>query len=111
LFAEEVVTAGLRSTAHGPEWMAPENQETLGLLHATPIGSISQAERVQQVDWALRTLEKSEDGVAQLVRDRAKQVEEGHERLRRQVGGRRLRVVPHQPDLLGVYVLLPGGTR
>jgi superfamily II DNA or RNA helicase len=111
LFAEEVVTAAFRSTINGPEWMAPESQETLALLQATPVGSIAQAERTQQVDWALHTLEKYEEELAQIARARARGVEEAHERLRRQVGGRRLRVLPHQPDLLGVYVLLPGGAR
>jgi superfamily II DNA or RNA helicase len=111
LFAEEVVTAAFRSTSNGPDWIALESEEALALLQERPTGSISQAERTQQVEWALRTLEKHADGLMQLARARAKDVEETHERLRRQVGGRRLRVVPHLPDMLGVYVLMPGGTR
>lgn len=111
MFAEEVITVAMRSTTNDPEWIAPDSPDALVLLEATPVGSISQAERTQQVQWALHALDRHGEGLIRLVQERAKEVERAHERLRQQVGGRRVRVTVYEPDILGVYVLLPGGTR
>lgn len=111
LFAEEVVTAAFTSTSNGADWVAPDTPDALALLDATPVGSISQTERTQQVQWALEALDKHAEDLMRLVCERAKEVEEAHERLRQQIGGRRVRVTPYEPDTLGVYVLMPGGAR
>jgi hypothetical protein len=49
------------------------------------------------------------DGLRDVAATRAAELEEAHARLRRYTGGGRLRVEAYDPDLLGVYVFVPGG--
>jgi superfamily II DNA or RNA helicase len=111
LFGEEVVAAGFRPTGDGLEWLDANGQEVSTLLQASATASISQQERVRQVDWALGTLEQSAKRLRELASARAKEIEAAHERLRQQAGGRKIKVFPYAPDILGVYVLVPGGSR
>ena len=86
-------------------------EEIISLLkeHATWKGS--QQERVQQVDWAVRTLRSAGDDLDQIADVRARELEESHARLRHYVGGGQVKVKPYHPDVLAVYVLVPGGGR
>jgi hypothetical protein len=111
MFAEEVVTAGFRGTTNGPEWLPANSDEVLGLLQASTVGSPSQQERIEQIAWALGVVGKASDGLEKVAQARAKEIETSHERLRQQAGGRNIRALPYQPDILGVYVLVPGGRR
>jgi superfamily II DNA or RNA helicase len=110
-FGEEVVTTAFRPTGNGPEWLDPDSGEVLALLQARPIGSVAQDERVRQVEWALRIVDGHRRDLRTIAQRRAEELEAAHERLRQQTGGRRLRVEPYEPDVLGAYVLLPGGQR
>lgn len=111
-FAEEVVTTGFRRTNDGLVWLPSNDKSTLALLEAVvPIGQISQQERSQQVSWALQMADGANAGLNQIAHERAKESQAAYARLREQIGGSQITVTPHPPDILGVYVLLPGGGR
>lgn len=111
LFAEEVLVAGFRALGDEVEWLATGSEELLSLLKSVPSGPISSQERVEQVQWALDTLRASTDPLEQLKRDRAAEVEASYNRLRQDLQTKRVSVSAYDPDVLGVYVLIPGGRR
>lgn len=113
LFAEEVVTVQFSSTSNGINWSKPNDPEVLQRLEELePKGQISQQERVNQVQWALERLKAVEKDINAIADSRAVELSEAHDRLREQTGGARIEVrAHHPPDLLGVYVLVPGGGR
>jgi hypothetical protein len=111
LFAEEILTAGYKRLGQKTEWLPANGKEALDLLEQIkPVGSITQQERVQRVAAAvdeLKGLQKELEGIAN---QRADELEESHARLREYTGGGRIKATPHlPPDVMGVYVLLPGG--
>jgi len=113
LFAEEIVTLSFRRDGDKLVWSAPNNQDTLKLLEAVkPQGEISQQERVEQVTWAVECIQQAEPDLNAIADARALELAASHERLRQQTGGSKIEVTAHHPpDVLGVYVLLPGGGR
>ena len=111
-FAEEVVTTGFSRGDTGLVWFPPNDKVTLALLEGVvPKGQITQQERIQQVGWALQMIESATAGLDRIKNERAKESEAAYDRLREQIGGSQITVTPHDPDILGVYVLLPGGGR
>lgn len=112
-FAEEIVVTGFRR--EGGErvvWLAAGGPELLELLEgAHPVGNMPDEERRRQVSWALEVL--SGNGAREVLEDlalsRAVALEECHSRLSRQSGGGAVKVHPYSPDILGVYVFVPGG--
>lgn len=93
------------------EWNAPGLVTWWTQLHpgATP----SPQERAEQRDWALELLARSRTELEDLGRRRAQVWEEGYRRLRQAARGLGppARIEPFAPDVLALYVLLPGGTR
>jgi superfamily II DNA or RNA helicase len=111
-FAEEVVTTGFTRGDKGLVWVSSNDKATLSLLEgAVPKGQISQQERTEQVAWALHMIEGAKSDLDRIKNERAKGAEAAYDRLREQIGGSQITVAPHNPDILGVYVLLPGGDR
>ena len=113
-FAEEVVTSGFSRSDKGLDWLPTNDKATLALLEAVvPKGHITQPERIEQVSWALQTLESAKSDLEQIAQDRAKEAEAAYARLRELTGGSQITVSPalNSPDILGIYVLLPGGSR
>ncbi len=111
LFAEEIVTASFRRSGDQLEWLQTNGEEIISLLKERATWNGSQQERVQQVDWAVRTLRSAGDDLDQIAGVRAHELEESHARLRHYVGGGQVKVKPYHPDVLAVYVLVPGGGR
>lgn len=113
LFAEEVLTAGFKKLGDNVDWLAANSRETLDLLERiSPEGSISQQERIERVSAALDELKGCQKELEAIANQRAHELEEAHARLREYTGGGRIRATPHlPPDIMGVYVLLPGGAR
>jgi hypothetical protein len=111
LFAEEIVTAGFRRSGDQLEWLQTNGEEITRLLkeHATWTGSPQ--ERVQQVDWAVRALRSAGGDLDEIADVRARELEESHARLRHYTGGGQVKVKPYHPDILAVYVMVPGGSR
>src|SRR5271157_639692 len=113
LFAEEIVTLAFHRQDDKIAWSAPNDENTLTLLEeVVPKGSISQQERVEQVRWANERIEEAKSELNAIADARAVELAASHERLRQQTGGTKIEVTAHHPpDVLGVYVLLPGGGR
>jgi len=111
-FAEEVVTSGCTRGDKGLVWLRSNDKETLSLLESVvPKGQITPQERTQQVAWALQMIQGAKADLDRIKNERAKEAEAAYDRLREQIGGSQITVTPHDPDILGVYVLLPGGGR
>jgi len=111
-FAEEVVTTGFSRGDNGLRWLPTNDKATLTLLETVvPKGQISQKERIQQVSWTLQMMEGAKSDLDRVAHERAKESEAAYARLREQIGGSQISVMPHAPDILGIYVLLPGGGR
>jgi hypothetical protein len=111
-FAEEVVTTGFTRGDKGLVWLPSNDKTALSLLEGVvPKGQISQQERTEQVAWALQMIETAKADLDRIRSERAHEAEAAYGRLREQIGGSQITVRPHDPDILGVYVLLPGGGR
>lgn len=111
-FAEEVITTGFSPSEQGLVWLQANDKATLALLESViPKGQITQQERREQVSWGLQVIEGARADLERIASERAKEAETAYARLREQIGGSQITVTPHPPDILGVYVLLPGGGR
>lgn len=113
-FAEEVVTAAFsRGTNGAMEWLPANDKDMLALLEGvSPKGQISQQERTEQTKWALEVVGNAVADLDRIAGDRAKEIETAYDRLRETIGsGAHIAVEPYRPDLLGIYVLVPGGAR
>jgi hypothetical protein len=113
-FAEEVITTGFSRSEKGLVWLPTNDKATLALLETVvPKGQITQQERIEQVSWALQTMESAKSDLERIAQERAKESEAAYARLREQIGGSQITVTPalNSPDILGLYVLLPGGGR
>lgn len=113
LFAEEVVVTGLERSGGRDIWFEPGDPKLLHLLEeARPETNISPAEREEQVRWALEHVGKHREQLDAIARRRAAEVAQAHQRVRRLTAERpRVEAEAYPPDLLGLYVLLPGGER
>jgi superfamily II DNA or RNA helicase len=110
-FAEEVLTIAFR--AEGSVLVAtPTNDPAvLKLLESVqPAGNISAQEKEQRITRALQELNETSDKLRTTANERAAELEATYDRLKGTLGGGKVKVsVADTPDLLGVYVLLPGG--
>src|SRR4029077_8867742 len=106
-FAEEVVTTGFSRRDKGLVWLPTNDKATLALAEiVVPKGQITQQERVEQVSWALQSIESAKSDLERIVHERAKESEAAYARLREQIGGSQITVTPalNSPDILGLYV-------
>ena len=113
-FAEEILTTGFRRDQGELVWLAPGGEEVEVLLEeARPVGNLIPEERQRQVEWALELVqtEPAQTHLRELVDRRARELEQSHANLRQYTGGGTLRIEPYDPDLLGIYVFVPGEAR
>lgn len=111
-FAEEVVSSGFASQAGVLRWLAHDGEEVRTLLEQrTTSGTMAPEERVRQVKWAIEVLksEEAQAAIDGLAKSRASNLSESYRRLEQYVGSGRVSVEPYRPDVLGVYVFVPGG--
>jgi hypothetical protein len=109
-FAEEVVVAAFkRGEGNEPLWIEPVESYGIDLLkNARPVSNMSDTEKASKVDWALGMLK--DQWYEEVIEKRSRTLSESHSRLRKVVGANKLNVDPHTPpDVLGCYVLVPGG--
>lgn len=91
-------------------WGTPNETATLGLLDAAqPAANISPQEKQQRIAKALDELSASSSQLKAIADARASELEATYDRLKGAIGGGKVKASPYAPDLLGVYVLLPGG--
>ncbi|MGH2531570.1 MAG: helicase-related protein [Thermomicrobiales bacterium] len=112
-FAEEVVLVAIESQGGQPRWIEPLDTAARELLTAAdrPVANMSQSERAEHVQWALGLLDRTPSCYQPIVQWRVEQLQASHNRLRKLVKASPLKVDAHDPDLLGCYVLVPGGSR
>jgi hypothetical protein len=108
-YAEEVVLAAFRRQDGLPVWIQPWERARELLEIARPTGNMEPGERTDQVSWALDLL-GSDPAWFEAVADwRSAQLQESNDRLRSLVRAGRLEIEAHAPpDVLGLYVLVPG---
>jgi hypothetical protein len=107
-FAEEVVAAAFQRVQGNIEWLEPFQEEALKLLSdAKATANVSNADRSENVKDALAMLQG--DWHSPIVSQRVESLKESHARLRNMVKSPRLKVTPHDPDIIGCYVLVPAG--
>jgi superfamily II DNA or RNA helicase len=111
-FAEEVITVASRAEGTGLTWSDPNDPAMLAVLaSAQAAGNISPQEKQQRIARALEELQSSSGQLKSIAEARATELEASYDRLKGTLGGGRVKVKlsDRSPDLLGVYVLLPGG--
>jgi superfamily II DNA or RNA helicase len=109
-FAEEVITAAYDTPSGKISWKAANDPDFAELLEgAKASGNISPQEKEERVKLALAELKADRGTLESIARQRASDLEATYERLKPTMGGAKVGVVAYPPDLLGVYVLVPGG--
>ena len=110
-FAEEVVLAAFSAADGKPEWLEPLDAEPRALVErAEAVANLSDAERATEVSWALSMLDADPRWFQSILDWRQSELEQAHERLRAMSGAGALTIDPKvPPDILGCFVLLPGG--
>lgn len=71
----------------------------------------SLGERQEALAWGLNVLAVEESAIAEQVQGRVQEIETTYRRLLNVLVDGRVRVQAYAPDWLGVYVLVPGGSR
>ena len=109
-FAEEIILAGFQRHEDRLVWLEPLAEAPRQILEAArPVANMPAPERTSHVGWALDML-KEGDWFAPLISWRLNRLQESHQRLRKLVKAHKLSIQPHTPpDILGCYVLVPGG--
>ena len=110
-FAEEVGTTGYRAEGGNLNWYPANDPSLLSLLEAAEVsGNITTKEKQQRLQRALEEVRTSKAELQRISDSRGDDLEAAHDRLREQIGGRAVKARAYPPDILGIYVLLPGGT-
>ena len=112
-FAEEVVTAAFQRRHTDIIWLQPFQEQSLKLLEegGTQISAnMSPTERQEHIHWALNMLEGN--WYEEISAERTAALKAAHNRLSSTLGNRAATVQPYNPpDIMGCYVLVPGGAR
>jgi hypothetical protein len=108
-FAEEIVLAAFTRRDGKVSWLEPWESARPLLENARPAGNLETAEREAQVRWALDLLASDPGWHEPVVARRTEALRDSNDRLRSLVGAGKLCISPYTPpDILGLYVLLPG---
>jgi superfamily II DNA or RNA helicase len=111
-FAEEVITVASQAEGTGLIWSGANDPAMLAVLSSVQAaGNISPQEKQQRITKALEELQSDSEKLKKIADSRAVELEASYDRLKGTLGGGRVKVrlSDQSPDLLGVYVLLPGG--
>jgi hypothetical protein len=111
LLSEECLTVAVPD---GGELAMLDETQALALMAAEPSRNMAEAQRTEQIEFALGDLAELDETFTAIAEDRAAALLADHTRVRAAAGGRsetlgvRYRVKPALPvDVIGVYVLLP----
>ena len=109
LLAEEILPIAYTGEATAPIWL--EQKTVDALLVATPSGNVPSTLAKQQLDHFINEIPSLEPELDRIARDRAEAQRDAHERVRQSARQRgTVEVRPVLPvDVLGAFVLLPGG--
>lgn len=108
IVAEEMILWGYRGSLNQNSFLSQEEAEKL-IGEAFPVEDISKQRQISVITGEINELEKLNDVLKEVVRERSEKLIEAHERFRKLLGGRRYKVVEPvlPPDVLGIYVLIP----
>jgi superfamily II DNA or RNA helicase len=111
-FAEEVLMAAFHQDGSGITWLTPI-AEAKKLIDAPLVPGVNMphAERTAHVRWALDLLDFAPDTFAAILKERRQEIEKSNNRLRGMLKQGKIQVIAHPPDILGLYVLVPGASR
>jgi acyl-CoA reductase-like NAD-dependent aldehyde dehydrogenase len=106
MLAEEGLVIGAEGLSE-VRWL--ETEQALNLLDtAKPTRNMSAEEQSEWVQEALNLWRERKADVQRIVDQRAKALQEAHRRVRKLLKEAPVTVKPHPPELLAVYVLVPG---
>ncbi len=110
LVAEEMLLWGYQAAAADQDFFGPDEAKIL-LLNSRPTANRSPEANAATLEYELMQLDALKADFDQVAEQRARHLVEAHERFGQFVEKKRYQVVyPVLPmDVLGVYVLLPGG--
>lgn len=108
MLAEECLLRGFLRSPSNPEWMDPD--ELQSLLTASPVADMPFERKRRQLQKLIERLSELEPSFRELANDRARALQESHERVRAiaRASKRKVQVEPQlPPDIIGVYILQP----
>lgn len=109
-FAEEIVLAAFQRREGRVSWLEPWESGQALLAEARPMGNLEAEEQHAQIAWAIDFLQGDAGWYEPILTWRTDLLRDSNDRLRNLMRANRLRIEPHRPpDILGIYVLLPGG--
>lgn len=110
-FAEEVMVTGYQNGL-ADNWRPNAETFRVWAESARPVRDFdSLGERQEALAWGLNVLAVAESAIAEQVQGRVQEIETTYRRLLNVLVDGRVRVQAYAPDWLGVYVLVPGGSR
>ncbi len=110
MLAEDALVCGFRGTPESPKWL--ERQECERLLRAKPSGNVSPDFAKHFLRNAIAQMPKLRSHLEELARMRAEKALDAHRRVRRAIDRSHAATavkVQGEPDVLGLYLLTPGG--
>jgi len=107
LLAEDCVVAAFRGSPEAPEWLSPDEAESL--VTANVHGNIAADLAGDFVDEVVNSYDVFAPSLNVLLKERAEQLLDAHRRVRiaSKHRGIRYEVEPQSVDVLGLYVFLP----
>ena len=110
MLAEEAITVGFRGMPDNPEWLRPEETEPLLGVRAT--GNIPPDQAKPRLRIIMAGIPRLRIYLREFAKMRAEKALESHRRVRKALRGvdsaREVRV-QGEPDILGLYLLVPHG--
>ena len=112
MLVEEILTLGFSGPASKPDWI--DEERATEMLNAPTVGNVAPEDKQRRLSSALSGLESLRPHLDALITGRCEALREAHEAVRTAAisrgGGGTVTAQPVLPvDLLGLYVLLPGG--
>lgn len=106
MLAEESVCIGFKGFG-GSEFL--EEPQALALLNTEASRSMEPAERAFELEETFATLDQFQEKFELIAKERAEAILADHQKVREasQTTGIKYNVIPCQPDIIGMYVLIP----
>jgi hypothetical protein len=105
--AEECVVSGFIGLPPSEKWYSPT--EALKLLDTvTSSGNVSDAEKREWLNNVLGKFDNINSKMQDMLTERASELQQAHERLRKTIKSQRINVKPlFPPDVVAVSIILP----
>ncbi len=105
--AEESIVAGFSGIPPSEKWLSPTEALTL-FDTVTPTGNVSDAEKREWLNKMLGKFDDINSKIQDLLTERALELQQAHERLRKTIKSQRINIKPlFPPDVVAVSIILP----